>query len=326
MKIVTSINLIYSDQRALNTLLKKEVDKVIGSFKLPQWHYVSRLKEMESYAQKLESGRVFEPNKLEDFFACTIVVENIGSIKLAKKEIKKYFRIHEERPKSSEFTHKESSSFIFDDLRMYATIKPTSAKSVGPINSTKFEIQIKTFLQHAWSIATHDLVYKSDSISWIKQRVAYQVKAMLENAEVSIEKANSIKRLPGIPRNNKEVTFQNEIRNFILSYWKSNLLPQDLVRLINNIQSIIKQLTIELTEIRQALDLENASGRGIYTLNLPPYLIILQSIINQKTSKIQQFLKRPHKSNSQFKLFIPKELDTTLIKKELASSNRYITI
>ena len=53
-------------------------------------------------------------------------------------------------------------------------------------------MQVKTFLQHAWGIATHDLIYKTDDVSWSRQRIAYQIKAMLEHAEMSIQEAGRL--------------------------------------------------------------------------------------------------------------------------------------
>ena len=116
MKIVNSIKQIYGEEKKLNQLVAKEADRIIKSFLKPDWHFLGRLKSLESYALKLETGRVLNPQNMEDFYACTIVVENSSAIVGAKALIKKHFQIHEERPKNQNFTHKDSSSFIFDDL------------------------------------------------------------------------------------------------------------------------------------------------------------------------------------------------------------------
>ena len=318
MKIVNSVRKVYQDQLEINNKLKQRVDQLLISVKQNQWHYVSRIKSMASFALKLETGRVENPNALEDFFACTIVVENTKAIKNARTLLKKHFKIHQERPENQNFTKKESSSFIFDDLRLYASLLPTSARPKGPVNDVKFEVQIKTFLQHAWAIATHDLVYKSDDLSWTKQRVAYQVKAMLENAEISIEKADSVKKLPGIPSDNPKIQFQNKIKQFLLKSFDQNTLPTDLVRLIGNIEYLIKVLKIDLTEIEDCLDKDSKNGLGVHTLNLSPYLIIVQSIINRKPKKVESFLKSKARGNYNPKIFIPLEVDLKTINNDLS--------
>ena len=50
-----------------------------------RWHYESRVKNLESFALKVESGRYDDPNQVEDFFACTIVAENLDSMSKAEK-------------------------------------------------------------------------------------------------------------------------------------------------------------------------------------------------------------------------------------------------
>src|SRR5690349_1782379 len=101
MKVIQSIDVVFESQRLLN----------------------DRLKKAESFALKLETGRFSESSKLEDFFACTVVVDNLDQIKKAQELVKKNFVINAQRPKDLKFTHKDPSSFQFDDLRLYVTLK-----------------------------------------------------------------------------------------------------------------------------------------------------------------------------------------------------------
>ena len=317
MKVVHSITNLYNEQLGINENLSKVVEKLIKSIKSKTWHYYGRIKSIESYALKLETGRYTDPTKLEDFFACTLVVENTIEIKNAIKLLKPFLKIQYRRPPNEKFTHKNSDSFVFDDLRLYATLRSTAARAKGPINEIVFEMQIKTFLQHAWSIATHDLIYKSDKVNWVKQRVAYQVKAMLENAEVSIEKASTLKKIPGIPLTNEKVEIQNQVRKFILSKWSEDRLPTDLIRLIDNVIQLLKTLNVDLELLEKNLEEEANQGRGNLTLNLSPYLAIIQTLINQQTNKINSYIKKDSKK----KILIPREIDSTKIESNINGKN-----
>ncbi len=309
MKIVYSVTKIYQEQIGIYQKLFEDVNRLLNSIKSSRWHYESRIKGLESYALKLETGRFVEPNRLEDFFACMLVVENTLEIKKAINLLKPHISIKERRPKDEKITHKNSDSFIFDDLRLYATLKPTAAREKGIINDLVFEIQIKTFLQHAWSIATHDLIYKSNEINWTKQRVAYQVKAMLENAEVSIEKAYSIKKIPGLPLTNEKVEYQKKVQKLLIDFWEVDRLPKDLIRLVDNVIQLLKTLDISIEVLESDLKQEAKQGRGNLILNLSPYLSILQTIINLQTLKIKSYLNKDKKN----KILIPNEIDVSKI-------------
>ena len=283
MKIPLSVRSIYSVQNETNTILKDLVDEKIKALKKVSWHYESRIKSAESFALKLETGRVSNPKELEDFFACMIVVENRKSIFEAESLIKSQFEVVERRPKSDKKTHKPSFCFPFDDLRIYVrwkddpTVRPTS------VNGTLFEVQIKTFLQHAWTIATHDLIYKSDTVDWSKERVAYQIKAMLEHAEVSIHEVQTISCSNLIDKMDKETEDVIKIIDFLKEFWSIEDLPKDVVGLAQNIASLIDFIDIKLRKVKEILKLETREGRGAKTKNLSPYCIILQSLINQET-------------------------------------------
>lgn len=183
MKIISSLSKCYQEQLELNKKLEERVTDVVMRNKEDRWYYFCRIKEDVSYALKIETARVNNPDKLKDFFACTIVVENSTQITKAKNVLDRCFNIISQKPTTDDSTHKPPYSFPYDNLRLYVKLKPDDGMPPehpsNILSDIQFEIQIKTFLQHAWDIATHDLLYKGNSISWAEQRVAYQIKAML---------------------------------------------------------------------------------------------------------------------------------------------------
>lgn len=315
MKITNSISKIYFEQKPLAEKLQKQVDTLIRSKKKETWHYYSRIKSEESFALKLETGRVKTPSKMEDFFAGTLVVENINEIKNAIELVNSLFEINTRKPPADDFTHKESSSFAFDDLRLYVSIKKAEHLPPGSLTDLIFEIQIKTFLQHAWSIATHDLIYKSDTVSWPKERVAYQVKAMLEQAEISISGVDGLSQLPELAKENRESKLLNDIKKFLIEIFPADSLPFDLLRLSGIVSDVLKSFKLDLSQLRLIIDAETAANKGIKTLDLSPYGIIIQSIINQNPALFEKIFKSGYKLKSNG-IFLPTELVMDKVKIE----------
>jgi hypothetical protein len=170
-----------------------------------------------------------------------------------------------------------------------------------------FEIQIKTFLQHAWSIATHDLIYKSDAISWSKERVAFQIKAMLEQAEISISGAEALSKLPELVKDNYESRALNEVKIFLTFIFPTDSLPFDLLRLSKIVNDLLYAFDMNLTILKEIIEAETALHRGVETLNLSPYGIIMQSIINQKPELVEKVFKNGYKLKAKG-VFLPSEL------------------
>jgi ppGpp synthetase/RelA/SpoT-type nucleotidyltranferase len=317
MKIINSIEDYYYKQLELNRILRSRVDHLIKYHKKSSWHYDSRIKDLESFALKVETGNIEDPSNMNDFFACSIIVENTIMLQDALLLVEKHFDIVEKKPSTPDFTPNAPDSFAFDDLRLYVRLKPDAGQPFdsGPNKLCKvvFEVQIKTFLQHAWSLATHDLTYKGDEVNWAKQRIAYQIKAMLEHAEISIREIEKIKDCTVIAKKNRKFDQLNKINKFLLKNWQRDFLPGDIMRLTANVHHILNGLEINLNELQECLDAESSAGRGVKTLNLSPYCIILQSIINQKPQKLKSFLSH---STSEIKIFIPREIDTKSLSLE----------
>ena len=180
--IPESVRIAYQQQEPLADILLGEIERLVKAAP-KSWFFTSRKKLLESFAQKIESGAVPNPARLEDFVGAMIVVPMTSDVSEALQFINRFFVVEYQRPADSNVTLKLASDFPFDDLRLYGHLRPRDDQPSRPIDDVILEIQVKTFLQHAWSIATHDLVYKFDHVSWARSRVAYHVKALLEHAE-----------------------------------------------------------------------------------------------------------------------------------------------
>jgi hypothetical protein len=119
MKIPNMVRRAYDSQSESNAELQKRVKTLIDDFRDPRWHYEARIKELESFALKVESGRIADPYSLEDFFACTLVVRNALEIPQAEEEVRKRFKLIERRPRQDDTAWYSSDRFPFDYLRLY---------------------------------------------------------------------------------------------------------------------------------------------------------------------------------------------------------------
>lgn len=300
-----SVRRLYQDQKGQFDRLKALVDRRIVGLKNPRWHFESRVKELSSFALKLETGRFRNPGALEDFFACTLVVANSGQVGQAVRLIEDNFEIKDRRPPSQNSTHKRSDSFPFDDLRLYACVADRPEEPPTDLIGMVFEIQIKTFLQHAWSIATHDLLYKSDDANWSMERIAYQIKAMLEHAEISIEEAQRLASSSALAKEDRRTANLKRGIELVKSQWGTDQLPKDVRRLAGNIGDLLRALKIDLGRLETILNEKKGRSGGSHPSNLSPFSTVVQYLFETERQKMLSLLRR---ENSHTKVFIPDEV------------------
>ncbi len=306
MKISKSLRDSYATQLPTYEHLKTCVDEYFLAFKDANWHYTSRVKELESFALKVETGRCPDIDQMEDFFACTVVVENLDSMSTAEKLVRKRFVFKERRPPKEDHTSKSPDSFRFDDTRVYVVWKDDPIVRPTGLNGRLFEVQIKTFLAHAWSIATHDLVYKADEKSWPKERIAFQIKAMLEHAETSIQEAERLAQAASLKKTDEVSLRISAIIKLMTELWPPASLPRDKKRLAQNVYALINSVGVDVDSLRKIIVRETRSGRGAKTLNLSPYCSVVQSLLSREPEKMKAYLTGRERS---FKLFVPRELE-----------------
>lgn len=307
MKIPLSVRARYDAIRHNYVRLGVLVDEMIRAKKSSRWHYESRVKEAESYVLKLETGREKFPGRPEDMFGCTLVVENHSKIEEAAQLITSLFKEQYRRPENPRSTSLPSHSFAFDDLRLYVSWHDDDSLPPTGLEGVLFEAQIKTFLQHAWGIATHDLVYKSDSISWGTSRVAHQVKAMLENAELSISEAKKLTDCALLARDDRETRDVTAVISEIRARWPDpDFLPKQLVRLAQNVLDLARTFRLQPVDIWSAVDAASAAGRGAKLMNVSPYSAILEALVVARGAPLFQPLQHP---NNRRHVFVPAEVE-----------------
>lgn len=313
MKVPGSVRDLYKECSEAAAVLQAAVDNLLGSKKDSSWHYESRVKSLVSFALKLETGRVAEPSNMEDLFACTIVVPTYSSVANARRLVEDSFVVHYTRPETKGITRKRPTSFDFDDLRLYVTWRPDPALPPRAFDGVTFEVQIKTFLQHAWSVATHDLVYKAGNFSWPRERVAFEVKAILEHAEVCIAQVSDLAGSEVLNLTTDEFSRNQAVLEFLERNWPTqDDLPEDRVRLARTVGDLIGRLGIGLSDLETLLATETAAGRGTQTLNLSPYGIIAESIFRQKPRAFERLAPKVPRPGD-FKLFLPRELSAASV-------------
>lgn len=304
MKIPQSIRAYYAELVPGHDRLQKKVDELLRPLAAKRkWFYDSRLKTEDSFALKLESG---SQREIEDFFACVIVVQNLSVIDEAESAVKSLFKITERRPRDPHRTHKDADKFLFDDLRLYGYWKDDPSLPPAGLSDQKFEIQIKTFLQHAWGIATHDLIYKTDDVSWSRQRIAYQVKAMLEHAEISIQEADRLAQTAALAKSQRDTDNLKNLIQIFKETWDSDALPSDLKRLAENTRNVLTLAQIGVNDLLTALQAERVRQNGALPINISPYGIIVQAVAWHKGDALRAGLL-DKKSNS--RIFVADEME-----------------
>ena len=247
------------------------------------WVFQDRVKSIESFALKILDGR-YKNYRLDDFYACTVVVPNLMSIEAALSLIRGTFRVEQEKPGAEIRTR--PTEFSFDSIRFYCRL-PTSLK---PSNHQDllFEIQVKTLLEHAWSKATHEFSYKSADVSWAKERLSAQIKAILNNVDLSILEMESLSKSGVLDKRNPKY----ERLKLILEFLNSEFGLDNDKRLAEHIDNLLGRTSVDIAQVKDCIDKETKIGRGKNIKNLSTYSVILLSLLSQVPEIIIPAFKR----------------------------------
>lgn len=205
--------------------------------------FTSRIKTIESLAEKIETGRFKKWSDLDDLFACTVIIPTLLHEKEVIEFCKNTFNIIGTVKRGQ--NKKAPDTFRFDSTRLYAQLKKNDDLDQDnslSIYKIRFEIQIKSAFEHAWAVSTHDLVYKNSEIDWRRLRLAAQIKATVEQLDTLILAFQETSIF--IEDNDySEIKIKrqlaNEINKLLENKIPDELRPKDMSRFCDNLYRLI---------------------------------------------------------------------------------------
>lgn len=306
VKIEVSIRRAHSEYCDEYSLIQKDVRELLkDACEIRQWIFEDRIKSDESYVLKLLTGR-FDGYEIDDFYACTIVAPNLKAVVEAIDFVKSSLRVAVEKP--GDEIKSWPTSFGFDSVRLYCMLPDSVAPQ--PYHRLSFEVQVKTLLEHAWAKATHDFSYKGSEISWARERLAAQIKAVLDNVDLSINEMESTASSDFLNKRNPAYERLRKIISKLKLEFDAEDSPhtvKDYKRLAEQVGKIIDRVGVTIDELSEVLATESAAARGRFTVNLSPYSIVLVSLANQVPEKFLKALQKGPPSKQNGEIVIPQE-------------------
>lgn len=307
MKVEHSIRAKHRELWEKYSFLMAEVGELLDeSCKGNDWFFEHRLKSQESYASKLSTGR-YNGAEIDDFYACTIVVPNLRYVSDAVELVSACYDLFDKKP--GETVKSRPTDFSFNSIRMLCRLKKGVTENY--LDSCVFEVQVKTLLEHACSKATHDFSYKGGTVSWSRERLAAQIKAVLDNADLSILEMESLSCSSFLDQKNESYEKMKSIVLFIRNEWgeaSDDIIPYDLKRLAEVTSNMLSASNLDIDSLMDAVKKETDAGRGKHTKNQSIYSIFLQSLINQERKNVMNYLKGKKQKFKQ-QILIPPEIE-----------------
>lgn len=162
--------------------LQKKLDNIMKNV---QHHDISiRIKKRSSLENKIRNKDKYSSLKdITDIIGIRVITYFEEDIDIVDKIICREFEIDEKNSVDKRVS-KSPESFGYSSLHRVVSLKNGESKNIK-LEGMKFEIQIRTILQHAWAEIEHDLGYKNSKLVPKKYRRDFsRVSGLLELADL----------------------------------------------------------------------------------------------------------------------------------------------
>lgn len=270
-------------------------DIVFGLCEENGYAFMGRIKERASFYEKIESGRYRKWSDIDDSYGCCIVCPSLSHEASILKQLRE--RFIESGTKLRGTTQKDPATFRFDATRFIGRLKLTHADS--PLSNIKFEIQIRTAFEHAWSVTTHATVYKGNGVDWRQLRLAAQMKATVEQLDMIVMGFESSSLLID-PQAWPDIRVMQQIETVVRAGLENGQIPKEAApsswtkfceNMLSFIHALRKSRQIDLNEASQLIIKSLESELSLlnnndYPRSLPIMQFVLGAFSKYSNSKL----------------------------------------
>ena len=246
----------------------------------------ARIKPKESLMAKIEKEGYRNPaDEIEDLVACRLIVRSNSDIDELLEKIEGIFNIERRI-----FRNFRPSEFIYDDIQLILSFKDSPFMRNKEILGKRFELQIRTGLQDALAEVIRGETYKTDTLTWQKERTASELRANLELVDVMLSdfvKASSLQEERGYEPYQR----RNEIIKLLKDVWSAEKLPEDLRRASIVIEDYLKLAEATVEDLSHWLTLGKYSYI-VEAVSITPCQIILIILFLEKKALLEHARKR----------------------------------
>ncbi|MDR1285719.1 MAG: hypothetical protein LBJ88_05935 [Campylobacteraceae bacterium] len=152
-----------------------------------------RIKDLLSIVKKIKRHKEnYSYGDLKDKLGIRIICTFESELDIIDSTIKNFFNVERLEYKKTDYNILDYKSNHYD---VYINSELKEFKEIRQYNSYVFEIQVRTFNQHAWSNASHKLLYKNEKdLPDELKRKLYRLLVLYELADQEIENINSYRR------------------------------------------------------------------------------------------------------------------------------------
>lgn len=162
----------YVKERPHYELYAKALERILKqacAVSLPEAFVQTRPKTVSSFAEKcVRKWGKYRPDplaKMTDLCGGRVIVQTLEQVEAVKRFVEATFVIHERDEKG---TLLGEDRFGYRDMHYIVSLREDRAEALGftaderaGIGARKAELQVRTWLQHAWADTLHDRIYKN---------------------------------------------------------------------------------------------------------------------------------------------------------------------
>ncbi|MDR7068606.1 hypothetical protein J2X02_001423 [Pseudoxanthomonas japonensis] len=189
---------------------------------------------------------------------------------------------------------KDPEVFRFDSTRFIGALREEN-EMPSSISGIRFDVQIRTAFEHAWSVTTHALSYKGGNVGWKHRRVAAQLRAAVEQLDqvvLGYQEWADIIREQSWPIVDEQLRISERFRSWVATgLIPSEVQPESWVRFSENFRALVaasmqrdqevghsKNVDIALEAVGRCLE---GSDRG-YPMSLSLYQYSLGALCESR--------------------------------------------